>query len=193
MAKQAGQGQTTGQKQTTKPSTGQPKLSISMVGPITETYRGDLPGLIERLNELRSTEIVAWLQYKHHAYMAVSLSMPGVRDEFEEHAAQEEHHADMLAERIQQLGGIPVFDPIEIGKLAATDRVKAQEAPTLRGMIEENLALERQQIRVYQTLIRDVGFDDPTTRRILEEILMDTEDHATEMQNLLDREAPTEH
>jgi bacterioferritin len=168
-------------------------IPIEMTGPLTETYRGDVHQLIDRLNELRSTEIIAWLQYKHHSYMAVSMAMPGVRAEFDEHAAAEEHHADMLGERIEQLGGVPVFLPDEIGQLAAKDKVKAQEGATLQEMVQEDLALERQQIRLYQTLIREVGFNDPTTRRILEDILIETEDHATEMQNLLARQAPTEH
>lgn len=170
-----------------------PHLRMAMVGPMTETYEGDVTALIARLNELRGTELVAWLQYKHHAYMAVSMAMPGVRAEFEEHARAEERHADRLGERISQLGGVPVFEPCEIGQLAAKDKVLAQEASTLDGMVREDLALERQQIRLYQTLIRQVGFQDPTTRRILEDILLETEGHATDMQSLLERTAPTEH
>jgi bacterioferritin len=183
----------TGKQQPMDAAAKQTEVEIEMTGPLTETYQGDVHQLIDQLNELRSTEIVAWLQYKHHGYMAVSMSMPGVRAEFEEHAAAEEHHADMLGERIEQLGGVPVFLPDEIGRLAAKDGLKAQEGATLEEMVREDLALERQQIRLYQTLIRQVGFNDPTTRRILEDILMETEDHATEMQNLLDRQAPMEH
>lgn len=171
----------------------QQEIPIEMQGPVTETYQGDVSKLIDRLNELRSTEIVAWLQYKHHGYMAVSMAMPGVRAEFEEHAAAEEKHADMLGERIEQLGGVPVFLPNEIGQLAAKDKVKAQEGATLAEMVREDLALERQQIRLYQTLIREVAFHDPTTRRLLEDILIETEEHATDMQNLISRQAPTEH
>lgn len=171
----------------------QQDVPIEMQGPVTETYQGDVHALIDRLNELRSTEIVAWLQYKHHAYMAVSLSMPGVRAEFEEHAADEEKHADMLGERIEQLGGVPVFMPDEIGQQAARDKVKAREGATLSEMVREDLEMERQQVRLYQRLIRQVAFHDPTTRRILEDILMETEDHATEMQNLLSQRAPLEH
>ncbi|MBC7544254.1 MAG: ferritin-like domain-containing protein [Candidatus Sericytochromatia bacterium] len=182
-------------KNSAKPTTaaGKPTLRVAMTGAITETYQGDPEQLIKRLNELRGTEIVAWLQYKHHSYMAVSMAMPGVRAEFEEHAAQEEHHADMLGERISQLGGIPVFEPFEIGQLAAKDNVTAKEGATMEDMVRVDLAMERQQIRLYQTLIREVAFQDPTTRRILEDILIETEHHATEMQNLLDRTAPLEH
>jgi bacterioferritin len=70
------------------------------------------------LNELRSTEITSYLQYKQHAYMAVSLFSPGFKDEITVHANQELEHADMLAERIQQLGGVPIFDPEEIAEKA---------------------------------------------------------------------------
>src|SRR5437667_8062070 len=94
---------------------------------VTEEYRGDVQRMIRRLNQLRSTEICSYLQYKQHAYMAVSLVAPGVRDEFLEHANEELKHADMLAERIQQLGGVPVFDPAEIAQKASQSHVSVTQ------------------------------------------------------------------
>lgn len=161
------------------------QIRILMMGPITEEYRADAQDLVKKLNRLRSTEIVAHLQYKHHAYMAVSLLLPGVKEEFVEHAAAEERHSDMLAERIQQLGGVPVFRPEDIATQAGCQHVKAEEAPTLAGMIQEDLAIEREQIKAYTALIREVGFNDPTTRRVLEDILRETELHASELRDLL--------
>ncbi len=170
----------------------QERLRILMMGPITEEYQADAEDLVKKLNRLRGTEIVAQLQYKHHAYMAVSMLLPGVKAEFLEHAAAEEKHADMLAERIQQLGGVPVFKPEEIALEAGCQHIQASEAPTLAGMIQEDLAVEREQIKAYTALIREVGFTDPTTRRVLEDILMETERHASELRDLLSQRAQTE-
>ncbi|MEB3187748.1 MAG: ferritin-like domain-containing protein [bacterium] len=167
-------------------------LTIIRLGPVTDAYMGDIPSLIKQLNILRSTELVAYLQYKHHAYMAVSLAMPAIRDEFLEHARTEEKHADRLGERIQQLGGNPVFQPDEIAKLACQHQIEAESAPTLHEMLLEDLALERKQIEAYTLLIRQVGMQDPTTRRLLEKILADTEEHASELRNMLQRRNPAE-
>lgn len=162
----------------------QAKLNITM-GPITEAYEGDPKALCEKLNVLRSGELAAELQYRHHAYVAVSLAMPGVKAEFEEHAAQEAHHADLLAKRIQQLGGDPVFDPLEIAAGAEKMRLELGDPKTLEEMIQFNYQVERRQVVAYTRLIREVAFHDPTTRRMLEDILIDTEHHAAELADLL--------
>lgn len=165
------------------------QLRVLMLGPLTDEYRGDAQRLVHKLNILRGTEIVAHLQYKHHAYMAVTLALPGVKEEFLEHADAEERHADKLGERISQLGGVPVFRPEEIAELAGCRHVQAKEAPTLIGMIQEDLEVEREQIKAYTALIREIAFDDPTTRRVLEDILMETERHASELRDLLTHKA----
>ncbi|HEY9721896.1 MAG TPA: ferritin-like domain-containing protein [Oscillatoriaceae cyanobacterium] len=162
---------------------------ITLAGPITEVYDLDPDQVIERLNTLRAGELVAELQYRHHAYMAISLAMPGVTAEFLEHAAVEAKHADMLAQRIQQLGGDPVFDPNEIAKLAEKMKLQWGDPQTLEEMIVFDYKVEREQIRDYTTLIRTIAFHDPTTRGILEKILADTEDHASELRDLLSKKA----
>jgi bacterioferritin len=158
---------------------------------VTEEYQADVATVIRRLNELRSTELCSYLQYKHHAYMAVSLMGPAVREEFLEHADEELRHADMLAERVQQLGGVPIFDPAEIAEKAARVHVTVSQGTTLEQMVREDLELERKQVNAYMRFIREVGFSDPTTRRILEEILKDTEHHANEMRDMLISQADT--
>jgi bacterioferritin len=161
-------------------------------GVVTEEYRANVERLIQRLNELRSTEICSYLQYKQHSYMVVSLVGPGVKEEFIEHADEELHHAEMLAERIQQLGGVPIFDPAEIARTASRAHVNVSQGATIEQMVREDLDVERAQINAYMALIREVGFDDPTTRRMLEDILKDTEHHAAEMRDLLTCRADTE-
>ena len=162
---------------------------ISFMGPITEAYEGDHEALIKQLNTLRAGELAAELQYRHHAYMAVSLAMPGVKEEFLEHAVQEAKHADMLGERISQLGGDPVFDPLEIAKGVEKMKLELGDPQTLEEMIRYNYEVERRQIVAYTKLIREVAFHDPTTRRMLEDILIDTEHHASELRDLLSKKA----
>src|ERR1044072_8927715 len=78
-------------------------------GAITEAYQADPQHVIAALNRLRATEVTSYLQYKQHAYMAVSLFAPGLKNDFEAHAVLELQHADLLAQRIQQLGGVPIY------------------------------------------------------------------------------------
>ena len=100
-------------------------------GAITTEYRADAEKIIQALNNLRSTEIMSYLQYMQHQYMAVSLLSPGMKAEFEAHATQELDHANRLAERVQQLGGVPIYDPKEISSKAANVGVKPETASTL--------------------------------------------------------------
>jgi len=166
-------------------------LVPSLPKTLAEEYPGDLERMIRKLNELRSTEICSYLQYKQHAYMVVSLVGPAVKAEFLEHANEELKHAEMLAERIQQLGGVPIYDPAEIAQTASRAHVNVTQGATLEQMVREDLDVEVAQVKAYRALIREVGFDDPTTCRMLEEILKDTEHHAAEMRDLLKTRADT--
>jgi bacterioferritin len=158
-------------------------------GPITDEYEADPQEVIRELNRLRATEISSFLQYKHHAFMAVSMLSPGLKSDFESHAVTELEHADMLAQRIQQLGGVPIYDPAEIASKAAEVGVHAEQGPTLGDMIAENLMLERQQVAAYTALIRQIGDTDLTTCHMLKTILADTERHAAELSDYLKRTA----
>ena len=154
-------------------------------GAITDAYQADPTQVIAALNQLRATEVTSYLQYKQHAYMAVSLFAPGLKGDFEAHATLELQHADLLAQRIQQLGGVPIYSPVDIAVQAASVGVRPEQGPTLREMIVENLMLERQQVAAYTTLVREIGDRDPTTRRLLLQILADTEQHASELADYL--------
>jgi bacterioferritin len=160
-------------------------------GPITEAYQADPQQVVHELNRLRATEITSFLQYKQHAYMAVSLLAPGLKDDFEAHATVELQHADRLAARIQQLGGVPIFSPSEVAAKAAEVGVRPEQGPTLADMVVENLLLERRQVAAYTALVREIGDRDPTTRRLLTDILADTEQHASELADYLKRQADT--
>jgi bacterioferritin len=159
-------------------------------GAITREYKGDAQRIIQALNALRSTEIMSYLQYMQHQYMAVSLLSPGLKIEFEAHATQELDHANRLAERVQQLGGVPIYDPKEISSKAANAGVvHEQGVVTLTEMVVEDLMLERQQVEVYTALIREIGDQDLVTRHVLLGILAETEKHASELADYLKRTA----
>ena len=158
-------------------------------GAITREYKADTQSVIQALNRLRSTEIMSYLQYMQHQYMAVSLLSPGLKAEFEAHAIQELDHANRLAERIQQLGGVPVYDPREISAKAASVGIEPEQGASLAEMVVEDLMLERQQTEVYTVLIREIGDRDLVTRHVLLGILAETEKHASELADYLKRTA----
>lgn len=156
-------------------------------GAVTKQYFAEPQNVVSSLNRLRSTEITSYLQYKQHAYMAVSLLSPGLKAEFGSHAEQELAHADRLATRIQQLGGVPIFDLQELAGKAAAIGIHPEQGATLTEMVIENLLLERRQVEAYTALIRELGEKDLVTRQLLLDILTETETHASELADFLKR------
>jgi bacterioferritin len=169
-----------------KNSVGEVQEAIKQ-GALTREYRADVGHVVRALNSLRSTEIMSYLQYMQHQYMAVSLLSPGMKTEFAAHATQELDHANRLADRVQQLGGVPIYDPKEISSKAANVGVSPEQGATLAEMVTEDLMLERQQIEVYTALIREIGDQDLVTRQVLLSILVETEKHASELSDYLKR------
>src|SRR5215467_10668839 len=151
-------------------------------GPVTQTYKGDVGKTIGILNEALATEIVCVLRYMHHYFMATGVHGTAARQEFKEHADAEREHADMLAERIQQLGGKPDFNPKSLLERSASQYV---EGETLADMIREDLIAERIVIEIYQEMIRYFANHDPTTRVMIEHILSEEEEHASDLSDLL--------
>lgn len=151
-------------------------------GPVTDTYRGDKNKTVQILNEALATEIVCVLRYLHHYFMATGVHGRAVADEFKEHADEEREHADELAERIQQLGGKPDFNPASLLQRSVSQYA---EGESLADMIREDLIAERMVIEVYQRMIRHFADNDPTTRRLIEHILEEEEEHAAELSDLL--------
>jgi len=147
-------------------------------GAVTEAYRADRERVISVLNEALATEIVCALRYKNHYYMAKGIHSEPVAQEFLEHAQQEQEHADAIARRIVQLGGDPEFDPRVV---VARSHTEYETADTLEAMIDENLVAERIAIDTYSEIIRWLGDDDPTTRRVMEQILEVEEEHADDL------------
>lgn len=151
-------------------------------GAITEAYKGDVQKTVQILNEALATEIVCVLRYMHHYFMATGIHAMSVRDEFKEHADAEREHADKIADRIQQLGGKPDFNPKSLLERSASQYV---EGSNLAEMVKEDLIAERIVIEVYTEMIRYFGDNDPTTRILIEGILRDEEEHASDLSDLL--------
>jgi bacterioferritin len=153
-------------------------------GPVTSSYGKDPKEVIAVLNEVLATEIVCWMRYTRHAISATGINRAQVTAEFTEHAESERGHAMRAAERISQLGGEPDFDPATIAERAHTT-YETFDDTDLEGMLRDNLTAERIVIITYQEMIRWIGDGDPTTRRMLEDILADEEEHADDIVDLL--------
>ncbi|CAN5290679.1 ferritin-like domain-containing protein [soil metagenome] len=151
-------------------------------GAVMPSYKGDVDRTIELLQTIVATELVCVLRYQMHAISAEGIDSKSVAAEFAEHAESERKHMLAAAERIDQLGGIPNFNPEGLASRAATEY---GEGGNLVQMLKDNLVAERLVIEHYQELIRFFGDDDPTTRIMLEHILRDEEDHASDMHDLL--------
>jgi bacterioferritin len=152
-------------------------------GAITEGYTADRETAVKILNEALATEIVCVLRYKRHYFMASGIHAEGVAAEFLEHANDEQGHADSIAQRIVQLKGEPNFNP---EGLLMRSHAEYVEGTTLTEMIKEDLVAERIAIDSYRDMITYFGNDDPTSRRLMEEILAVEEEHADDLVNLLE-------
>jgi len=152
-------------------------------GAVTEGYSADRETVIKVLNEALATEIVCVLRYRRHYFMASGIHAEGVAAEFLQHSNDEQGHADQIAQRIVQLGGAPNFSP---EGLLTRSHAEYVEGETLSDMIKEDLVAERIAIDSYRDIIRYLGNDDPTTRRMMETILAVEEEHADDLVNLLD-------
>jgi bacterioferritin len=157
-------------------------------GAVTSSYELDREKVISMLNEALATEIVCVLRYKQNFFVARGIQAEPTAQEFAEHAAEEQEHADRIAQRITQLGGDPDFNPAGLAQRSASEYTGGR---TLVQMIEDNLVAERIAIDTYHEAIKYVQEKDPTTRRMLEDILAKEEEHATELADLLVALDPT--
>jgi bacterioferritin len=151
-------------------------------GAVTASYGADRERVIDVLNEVLATEIVCMLRYRNHHYMASGIHSGSVAAEFLEHANEEQAHADQIAKRITELGGTPNFDP---KGMQTRSHAEYKEGKDLGEMIVEDLVAERIAVATYSEIIRWLGNGDPTTRRMMEEILAVEEEHADDLARLL--------
>lgn len=152
-------------------------------GALTEANHADRQTVLQMLDAALATEWLCVLRYSQHAVTARGMQAEPVVEEFKEHASQELEHAQWIAERIDQLGGTPHLDPLHLAQRSHSPYV---ECNSLVDMIRENLVAERIAIISYTEMIRHIGDDDPTTRRLLEKILRVEEEHADDLSSFLD-------
>ncbi len=152
-------------------------------GAVTGGYLANRKQVVEILNEALATEIVCVLRYKRHYYMAKGIHAKSVAAEFLEHAGEEQGHADEIAARIVQLGGAPNLNP---DGLASRSHSQYHDGDDLAEMLKEDLIAERIAIDTYRDIIIYLGNDDPTTRRMMEGILANEEEHAEDLSTLLE-------
>lgn len=153
-------------------------------GAVTGAYKADREQVVKVLNEVLATELVCVLRYKRHYYTAEGLYSESVKAEFLEHATEEQAHADAVATRIVQLNGKPDFNP---ASLVARSHAEYSDGTELIKMIEEDLVAERIAIETYSEIARWLGDNDPTTRRLIESILEQEEEHAEDLAALIAR------
>jgi bacterioferritin len=153
-------------------------------GAVTGNYKADVKAVIKVLNEVLATELVCVLRYRRHYYMATGINSEGVRAEFLQHANEEQEHADWIATRITQLNGAPNFNP---EGLLTRSHSEYAEGSDLVSMMKEDLFAERIAIESYSEIVRWLGNDDPTTRKMIEDILKVEEEHAEDLKSLLEK------
>jgi bacterioferritin len=151
-------------------------------GAVTPSFTKHREDIIELLNGALATELVCVLRYKRHYFTATGVNSSKIADEFLVHANEESGHADRLATRIVQLGGSPDFSP---DSLTARSHADYDESADLKAMVKANLVAERIAVESYRQMINLIGELDPTTRRMLEDILADEEEHADELSDWL--------
>ncbi|MDP9899812.1 ferritin-like domain-containing protein [Variovorax ginsengisoli] len=153
-------------------------------GAVTPSYGPWRDDIVKLLNDALATELVCVLRYKRHYFTADGVTSPAIADEFLVHANEEAGHADRIAERIVQLGGEPDFNP---SQLLSRSHANYDESKDLQSMVRANLVAERIAVESYRQMVALIGDKDPTTRRMLEEILADEEEHADELKDWLER------
>ena len=152
-------------------------------GAVTPAYGPHRDAIIKLLNDSLATELVCVLRYKRHHFMASGVSSPKIAEEFMVHANEEAAHADRIAQRIVQLWGEPDFSPSTLLQRSHADY---DECNDLKAMVRSNLIAERIAVEAYRQMISLVADKDPTTRRMLEDILAEEEEHADELKDWLD-------
>ena len=158
-------------------------------GAVTQDYSLNKEQAVKILNEALATEIVCVLRYRFHYFMASGIHKEGAAAEFLEHSNEEQRHADMIAERIKQLGGKPEMNPAVVANASHSEYV---EGTSLEDMLREDLVAERIAIQTYREMVKFFGEQDPTSRRMMEEILAVEEEHADDIADLLFAVSPND-
>jgi bacterioferritin len=153
-------------------------------GPVTPSNTTDVGRVIAVLNQVVASEMVCYLRYTQNAIVCSGIDREQVATMFKDHATEELGHFQRVSDRINQLGGSPDMNPATMKERAHTDYSTPDEETDLQGMIRENLVAERVVIEAYSEIVRWLGDADITSRRLIEQILKEEEDHADELNDL---------
>jgi bacterioferritin len=155
-------------------------------GPVTPSNTTDIDQVITVLNQVLASEMVCYLRYSQNAIVAQGIDREQVASMFSDHANEELGHFQRVSDRINQLGGSPDMNPATMKERAHTEYSAPGDETDLQGMIRENLVAERIVIEAYTEIIRWLGESDITSRRLIEQILKEEEDHADELNDLFE-------
>ncbi len=143
----------------------------------------DVEHVLELLNKAFADEWLAYYQYWLGAKIVAGPMKDAVIAELMQHATDELRHADMVSNRIIQLGGTPLttpkawFDMTNCGYDEPAD-------PYVEKILEQNIKGEQCAISVYHSLIEEVGMKDPVTYNMAVQILEDEVEHEEDLQSL---------
>lgn len=133
--------------------------------------------LTELLNDAIAMELQVSIQYMWQHIIAVGIGSAAITPLFKKIAIEEMRHAEMIAERLNYLGGVPTT---KIGKI--------ETGNALNEMLKINAENEENAIALYRQIIEMAEEKkDYTTRELFEKILSDEESHHDEFTRFLEK------
>lgn len=145
----------------------------------------DINELIELLNKALADEWLAYYQYWVGSYVVKGPMRKSVEEELKEHAAEEYEHANMIAERIIQLGGTPILNPSEWIKLTNCG-YEIPSDPHVKLILEQNIKGEQCAIMTYHSILQKITGKDPITFNMVRKIMEDEVEHEEDLQAILE-------
>ena len=143
----------------------------------------DVNKLITMLNKAYCDEWLAYYQYWIGAQLAVGIPRMNLKAEMEEHAGEELAHANLLAKRIIELGGVPEIDPGNWKKLSTCGYLPPDN-PTVDDLLEQNIQSERCAICVYAKILDYVRGKDMITGHIIRHIMQEEVEHEQDLEDI---------
>ena len=151
-----------------------------------QIVEGNVKELVKLMNKALADEWLAYYQYWVGAKVVKGNMRPQVQAELEEHASEELKHANMLAERIIQLGGTPLLSP-DLWKKQANCAYEAPKNEHVKKILAQNIKGEQCAIGVYHKLLAKARTaKDAITFNMVRKIMQDEVEHEQDLQDLLD-------
>ena len=136
--------------------------------------------VINLLNRAYADEWLAYYQYYIEEKVVKGIMKDAAIAELQEHAADELRHADMLAQRILQLGGTPLFNPKEWFNHTNCGYEEPKNFDIL-AILEDAIKGEQCAIRTYSEIIDLTRNKDIVTYDIVSQILADEVEHEEDL------------